>query len=201
MFYGVSVSDSTVSNQVSQAEFARLLGVDRAYVTRLKHDGRLVMNGGKVLVAESRARIEATQGERDDLRERHAAARGRAGDVQPPAPPPAAPPAAAEPIDSLARAAHVLKLAKAREGLAQAQIREMERDKLAGSLLAREDVEQALADVGAMVRAELDALPDQLAPQLAAVSDPDEAHALLAAHCRNSLLRLAELLRKKRGAQ
>lgn len=184
---------------MSQAEFARLMRVDPAHVTRLKQDGRLVMEAGKVLVAESRARIEATQGERDDLRERHAAARGQTTEVQTPARPATAP--AGEPIDSLARAAHVLKLAKAREGLAQAQIREMERDKLAGSLLAREDVEQALADVGAMVRAELDALPDQLAPQLAAVSDPDEAHALLAAHCRNSLLRLAELLRKKGGAR
>lgn len=184
---------STVGNRVSQAEFSRLLGVDPAHVTRLKQDGRLVMDGGKVLVAESRARIEATRGERDDLRERHAAARGAAG-VQAPTQP-----LAGEPIDSLARAAQVLKLAKAREGLAQAQIREMERDKLAGSLLARDDVEQALADIGALVRAELDALPDQLAPQLAPVADVEEVHALLAAHCRNTLLRLADVLRKKRG--
>ena len=44
----------------SQSEFARLEGVDKGHISRLKGAGRLVMVDGKVDVAASRARIAAT---------------------------------------------------------------------------------------------------------------------------------------------
>jgi hypothetical protein len=45
----------------SQADFARLHGWGRSYVTALKHAGRLVLNdGGQVDVQASLARIQAT---------------------------------------------------------------------------------------------------------------------------------------------
>jgi phage terminase Nu1 subunit (DNA packaging protein) len=193
--------DTPPPERLTQAAFARLLGVDPAHITRLKQDGRLVMDGRFVCVAESQARIEATRGQRDDVADRHAASRSqgakRTRNVQT-----SAQDSTNKPDDftTLEGAARIAKFAKAREGLAQAQIREMERDKLAGRLLAREDVEQALTDVGALVRAELDALPDQLAPQLAAPMSADEVHTLLTAHCRNILIRLADTLRKKAAA-
>lgn len=191
--------DTPPPERLTQAAFARLLGVDPAHVTRLKQDGRLVMDGRFVCVAESQARIEATRGQRDDVADRHAAARPRGANRSRNVQTSAQDESTNKPDDftTLEGAARIAKFAKAREGLAQAQIREMERDKLAGRLLARDDVEQALTDLGTLVRAELDALPDQLAPQLAAMTSADEVHALLSAHCRNVLVRLADMLRKK----
>lgn len=47
----------------SQANFARLIDVDKSYVTKLKGEGRLVFNdAGLVDVAASLARIKATSG-------------------------------------------------------------------------------------------------------------------------------------------
>jgi hypothetical protein len=68
---------------LSQAQFARLIGVDRSYVTRLKHDGRLVMRGKRVVVDDSRRRIEATAGGRIDVSDRHAEARAGNGTPAP----------------------------------------------------------------------------------------------------------------------
>lgn len=50
-------------NAVSQAEFARQIGVARSYVTALKSAGRLVLDSqGKVLVEESKASIARSNG-------------------------------------------------------------------------------------------------------------------------------------------
>ena len=52
-----------MSQAVSQAEFARLIGVGRSYVTALKTAGRLVLDHeGKVLVEESKAAIAQSSG-------------------------------------------------------------------------------------------------------------------------------------------
>lgn len=66
----------------SKAAFARRLGVDRSYVTRLGHDGRLVFVDGLVDVEASQARLAATQDPaREDVRKRHAAQRGSSAPV------------------------------------------------------------------------------------------------------------------------
>ena len=51
-----------MSQHCTQAEFARLLGVAKSYVTKLKEHGRLVMteDGKRVDVEASKARIAAT---------------------------------------------------------------------------------------------------------------------------------------------
>lgn len=52
-----------MSQAVSQAEFARLIGVGRSYVTALKTAGRLVLDHeGKVMVEESKAAIAQSSG-------------------------------------------------------------------------------------------------------------------------------------------
>lgn len=64
---------------ISQAEFARRLGVQRSYVHALKEAGRLVLtsDGKRVLVEESLQRLEETADpRRADVRERWAAYRG-----------------------------------------------------------------------------------------------------------------------------
>lgn len=67
---------------LTQAQFARHLGVDRAHVTRLKHTGRLVLTAdGHVDVAASEARIAATADPaKAPVAERHAAGRAAAVD-------------------------------------------------------------------------------------------------------------------------
>jgi hypothetical protein len=51
----------------SRSEFARRLGVHRSQVTRWAQKGRLVETAtGRVLVKESLARLEATEGGRPD---------------------------------------------------------------------------------------------------------------------------------------
>ncbi|QRM19551.1 DUF1441 family protein [Dechloromonas sp. TW-R-39-2] len=54
---------SDQAKAVSQAEFARILGVGRSYVTALKSAGRLVLDrDNKVLVEESKASIARSNG-------------------------------------------------------------------------------------------------------------------------------------------
>jgi len=51
-----------MSKGISQAEFSRILGVERSYVTQLKKAGRLVIDDeGKVMVDESIKLIEKTK--------------------------------------------------------------------------------------------------------------------------------------------
>ena len=67
-----------MTTAVTQAEFARHIGVARSYVTALKKADRLVLNAiGNVLVEESKKRIaETADPNRDDVAARHAEARG-----------------------------------------------------------------------------------------------------------------------------
>ena len=71
-----------MTTAVTQAEFARTIGVARSYVTALKKADRLVLNAiGNVLVEESKKRIaETADPNRDDVSARHAVARGDSSD-------------------------------------------------------------------------------------------------------------------------
>lgn len=186
-------------NVCTQAEFAARQGWHRSTVTRLKQAGRLVMQGGRVDVVASLARIEETGGMRFDVAERHAAQRAQqesqktavapsagsgegegqgAGPVAPPAP---------DAVMGERRSD-----AQARKEAALADKAEMEVQQMRGALIPKEDVDAALRAFGASVRAKLDVLPDQIAPLLAPVSDMDEIHALLAEHCRGILSAVAD---------
>ena len=65
-------------NELSKVEFAAHLGKQPSYVTKLAKDGRLVMSadGKRVNVEASERMIAATTGNRSDVADRHAAARG-----------------------------------------------------------------------------------------------------------------------------
>lgn len=63
----------------TKTEFAKRLGVNKSTITRWDKAGRLVLaQNGKVIVQESLAQISATQGHRTDLTEKHALDRGQA---------------------------------------------------------------------------------------------------------------------------
>lgn len=179
-----------MSEPVTQADFARRIGVDRAHVTRLKQAGRLVMAHGRVLVDESVARIEATGGIRPDVADRHAERRKARQRAET---------GADEPM-SLGAARDLLARSKARREAALAEKEEIERDRIAGELVARADAERAMRDLGAAVRAALDCYADQVAPLVAPIGDLNEVHAVLAEQCRNVLVQVGEALRKHQNA-
>jgi hypothetical protein len=73
----------TAPRYLTQAAFARLRGVAKSHVTKLKQTGRLVMTpAGMVDVAASDVLIAQTGGLRPDVAERLAQDRGVLGDAQ-----------------------------------------------------------------------------------------------------------------------
>ena len=160
---------------VSQAAFARLMGVDRSHITRLKQDGRLILSDdGLVDVEASRKRILETAGGRDDVALRWARARGAEPPQGPPEQPPAPPawqedPDAAQTTraDAIARKEHYLAL--------QAKL---DYEKAVRAVIPRADVESALDDLVAAVRAGVENLPHRVAAQLVG-KDLDTVRALL----------------------
>lgn len=188
-----------IANVCTQAEFAARQGWHRSTVTRLKQDGRLVMQGARVNAAASLARIEETGGMRFDVAERHAAQRAQQAG-QKPAAAPSAGSGEGEGQGAGAIAAQATETvagerrsdAQARKESALADLAEMDVKQKRGELIPKPDVDAALRSFGASVRAKLDVLPDQLAPILVAVADLDEIHALLAEHCRGILSAVAD---------
>lgn len=147
----------------SQADFAKRLGKHRAYVTRLKQEGRLVMEGGKVVVEPTLAKLKATESplpHHEAIRERHAEGGG-----------------VTAPID-LASVGLAHKMAVARRAAADAEMAEMERDKLAGTLVEAAQVAAGALEAGAGLRELMDSLPDRLSGELSAIDDP----VVIAAH-------------------
>lgn len=207
---------------VSKAEFARRHGWDRSYVTRLVQQNRLVLDGtgprARIKVAESEAALAQTMGNRDDVARRHAENRGADNpQAQPPAETaPAAPKTAPAPpsglasgeggepdpesFGPLAAARHAKILAESRRAVALAEREEIERDKLAGELLDRTEVEHAFKTVGAQIRSLMETFPDQVAPLVAPVATLEDCHALLTEQCRNVLVNFnAACLRQAEG--
>lgn len=174
---------------LNQSQFAKRIGQSRQHVGKLKEAGRLVMVGDKVDAEASIALIAQTAGNRDDVRDRHAQARAAsAGEVPAPV------------IDSMEKARRVKAVSEARRVAALADKEEMERDRLAGDLIAREDVDAAMKFIGATVRGLLDVFPDQTAPVIAHVTSMDECHAMLTEACRNVLVGLGDAIEKQRAA-
>lgn len=175
---------------LTQAQFARHLGVDRAHVTRLKQAGRLVLTPtGHVDVAASEARIAATADPaKAPVAERHAAGRAAAVDgekQQKSAPVDDDEPAAGTPDYQRARA---------RREEANANLAEIELAERAGGLMETSAVVAVLADAGATCRTMLETLPAVLAPQLATLSDDHACRQLLEEHVAAALNELCDRL-------
>ena len=180
---------------VTQAKFARLMAVDRSYVTRLKQHGRLVMTEhGLVQVEASRQKILDTSGGRDDVAARWARQRGEAmsGAMPPSDRRTAAATDGNKPATS--GAGENRTDAQTRKESAAADLLEMEREQKRGNLIPKEDVDATLKAFAASVRAALDVFPDQTAPLVAPVASLDEVHALLAEACRSVLAGVADHL-------
>lgn len=158
-------------NTMSQADFAREIGVVRSRVTALKAAGRLVMDdNGRVLVEESKARIaETADPNRDDVAARHAANRASAGIV---APQPASP--EADRVGSSYQQARAVK----EKFLALAAKRDYEI--ACGKLMQADEVVSAVASAAVTLRTRLEAWPDTMAAMLGGNQDETQRRAILA---------------------
>lgn len=186
----------------TRKEFAALLGVSGAYVTKLGKEGRLVVtpDGKRVEVEASREKIERTGGGRPDVANRHAQARGEAqtGAVIPEVGQGEKNRAKREKAERLP-GQETLTEAKTRKEMAQADQEEMKARQMAGNLISREDVEAAMRFIGGAVRAALEVFPDQTAPLVAPVTDLAEVHELLRDRCNEALYGIGDAIERQKN--
>jgi hypothetical protein len=161
-------------NELNQKQFAEAQGWSRSYVTELKQAGRLVITAnGKVNVEASLLLIKQSEDpNRDDVRNRHAGNRGQGAGSEKPA-------AAEKPKKEKDPNQVTFAEARARKEHFLAEQAQLDFEKSSGKLVEMEAVRNAGADIGAQLRATLENLPDQLSPELAPITDPDQMHAVL----------------------
>lgn len=164
------------------SEFAALLNRKRSYITHLKGEGRLVLtdDGKRVRVAESIARIKATEDPaKRGVAARHAARRAAASEVPKPEPAAAAvePPAPEIEVLPTDEGFHYWRQ---RSEKAKALAGERENAVAEGKLMDAGEVATAIGSAVTTLRARLESLPDVLGPQLAALTDEGRVRAALA---------------------
>lgn len=191
----------------TQAAFARRLGVDRAYVSRLRRDGRLVMtSSGEVEVEASLARLEATRDpRRDDVRARHAAARDARRTAAPPPPAKVSPQdtasASTQPAEPPAPAgggnsAEVFRAARVSKMHYEARRAVVRVARIQGRLAETAALRGLAANDGATVRSMIENLADQAAPRFAPVREAEAAARILASLLGEVGTTMAQLLAK-----
>ncbi|PXX53250.1 hypothetical protein SAMN05660489_05960 [Pseudomonas sp. LAMO17WK12:I10] len=176
---------------LSKSAFAARLGRAPSYITWLKNNNRLVLtdDGKLVDVLASEALIRDTADpSKAAVADRHQQERiqrdvyGQLSTSAEPtstaAPPPAITPAGQLPDFQKARALREHNLA---------QLAEIELHKARGSLVVMKAVETGAYNAGRLLRDQLLGMPPQLAPELAAMTDPWEIEKHLTAALRRSL--------------
>lgn len=173
---------NTTPTTLTRKQFAEHLGVRPSYITKLGKAGRLVFtdDGRQVLVQESIRRIEESRDpNRQDVVDRWREARG--GEAQP---------AQDVPVPGQ-RVTH--SEAKASKEFYLAENARLDYEERCGRLLERDAVRLVAADAAATLRAYLESLPPQLAPQLVN-SDEERIQALLAEHMEVALTEMTQKL-------
>lgn len=166
--------------RITQADFARLCGVNRSTVSRWLKAGRIQSDADGRINPEAAQRLraatesplphhQARKAQFDEARAGRDSGAAQASANEPPAevaersddePPPAG--------DSLAGINLRIKHATARKQDADAAKALLEVGRMAGTLVELEDVRFALDDITRAVRGEVEALPDRLAGEIAA---------------------------------
>ena len=187
----------TQPEQLTPRQFAERLGYKPHYGNQLKKDGRLVMapDGKHVLLAESLARFEATKDpSRAGVAARRAQARAKA-----PEPAPEKTDETDDSADWESAPRYDFQNAKAKREHWAAEREHAAFRKEAGELIELSDHVAALADLGATVRAKLEAWASMLAPQLAG-RDEGGVRAVIADQVELLLRELADAARKHGAA-
>lgn len=170
--------------KLSQKDFAALLGISAPMVSKHKKAGRLVMDGGLVLVEASMVRIAAAKDPARGGDRRHDGAQsGTPAGAQAQQTPPATL------FGDDLRSNYTVQAA--REKLAAAQLRELELAREAGQLVLKQARDDAEFGRARMAREAIMSLPDRLSVVLAAEASPETVHALLTAACRKICAQLA----------
>lgn len=191
----------------TRADFARRMGWNRSSVTRAVQDGRVVLSDGLVEVEASLEKINALaspyahhRAHAQQLAEQRAGKTPTVSAVEAamnayrPLDPPAEQVAAGESIEELNRR---LKKAEADKREHEADMARMERETMAGNLIAREDVEFALDDFGATLRSLMENLADRLAPVVHPLQTIEETHAALSEAAQDVLQTMHEKLARR----
>lgn len=173
----------------TRADFARRMGWNRSSVTRAVKDGRVVLAGDLVDVEASLQKIEAlahpAAHHQAHVRQLEEARKAKADGSEKPA---------EEGIEALNLR---LKRAEADKREHEAEMARMERETMAGNLIAREDVEFALSDFGAILRGLMENFADRLAPVVHPLQSMEETHAALAEAAADVLTTMNESLLKR----
>lgn len=186
----------------SQKDFAAILGCTPGYVTQIKQAGRLVMteDGKSVRVAESLARMKATSDPANKgVSDRHAKA--RSAPLSTSATKPEQSKSASRQQDEVAALAdwdgetdyHFWKARRERAGALREEMRLGEE---AGDLLRRSDVAAVVSHAFVTLRTDLEALPETVAPSLAAESDENRVRILLSEEIEHALGNLSNHIGK-----
>lgn len=173
------------------SEFAALLGRSPSYVTKLKQQGRLVLDGKRVKVAASRQLIEQTEaGSRPDVKDRHAGQRGEQVPLAPAAEGGELPDDAEPPEGSRAYWERM-------DRKEVAIMRNLSRRQMEGDLVDRADVDFVLNDYGATLRGLLERLADRLSPQVYPLKTLEETHAAISEASDDLQRELAETMKRR----
>jgi len=178
---------------MSQSEFAAHMGVNKSTVSRWISNGRItLMESGKIDPDSAASSLRATESP-----EPHHQAR-----IEQIAAEKAARAAQGQKIQDAMPGAERLGLALKHETFklrkADAEIREMERAKIAGTLGETERFEFVIADIGLTLRNILQSLPDRLAPVLSAHrGDVSSIHSTLVDTTHDLLNEISDHMRRK----
>lgn len=202
----------------TKAAFARRIGVDRAHVTRMAQQGRLVVVDRQIEVEASLARMEATKDpNRDDVRKRFARQRDEKrlqaaagalstggegtdkGEAEKNARAANASAAAAE-QEPVIQAAEVFRKARAAKMHFEARRAVIRVAKIGGRLAEVATIRKCAGNDGATLRSMLENLPDQAAPRLAPVRDPAGVAVILGELLNDVAATMAGLLTKNSAA-
>jgi phage terminase Nu1 subunit (DNA packaging protein) len=186
----------------SRADFARRMGWNRSSVTRAVQDGRVVLEGDLVDVDASLAKINAMaspsahhRAHAQQLAEDRYAKADATHEGTYPLPNSRVPVTiSGESIEELNRR---LKCAEANKREHEADMARMERETMAGNLIAREAVEFALDDFGATLRSLMENWPDRLAPVVQPLQSIEQTHAALAEAAQDVLQTMHEQLARR----
>lgn len=179
-------------NLETRADFARRLGWNRSSVTRAVQDGRVVLSGDLVDIDASLAKIEALahpaahhQAHARQLEEDRQRKQASQGD---------APEAQDESMEALNKR---LKRAEADKREHEADIARMERERIAGRLVEKDDVDFVLNDFGATLRSLMENFADRYAPVIHPLQTLEDVHAALAEAAEAVLAEVSESMRRR----
>lgn len=155
---------------MTQAAAAKHFGVSRPLITRKKQQGKLVMKGALVDVLKS---VGAFGGNGKPVSSGN-------GSVN---------------TDEAEGETESYASAQARKEVALANLRELEHRQKLGELVDVADMERAWATAGQTMRDGLLSLPELIAPQVAAVTDPRQVRDILRAEIRKVIENIPEQIR------